>query len=278
MTLLIGFDDTPAGRDALALGLQLAGSTHEAPTVVTVYPDEERGVMVAIHDHTWRDEVRAAAEAKLAKAREIIGDRFPGITYEAIGPTSAARGLHELSEELNAALVVVGSTEHAAVGRIAPGSTVQRLLHGSPCPVAVAPRGYRKRGEVPLRRFGVAYDGSTEAQDALDVAVQLAQRVGASLRLVAVAGRPNESLQAELDKAVASVPVGVQATGEVVIDDDVADTLADLPGPEVDVVICGSRGYGPVRQVLLGGVTTRLLRSAAYPVIVVPRGSTRHAA
>ena len=34
----------------------------------------------------------------------------------------------------------------------------------------------------------------------------------------------------------------------------------------------GSRGYGPLRAVLLGSVSGRLVREAACPVIVVPRG------
>jgi nucleotide-binding universal stress UspA family protein len=39
----------------------------------------------------------------------------------------------------------------------------------------------------------------------------------------------------------------------------------------VDVLFCGSRGYGPTRRVLLGGVSTRLVRRARRPVVVVPR-------
>ena len=50
---------------------------------------------------------------------------------------------------------------------------------------------------------------------------------------------------------------------------DVVDTLAELD--EVDVLFCGSRGYGPARRVLLGGVSTRLVRRARRPVVVVPR-------
>ena len=47
------------------------------------------------------------------------------------------------------------------------------------------------------------------------------------------------------------------------------DTLADLD--DVDVLFCGSRRYGPARRVLLGGVSTRLVRGARRPVVVVPR-------
>jgi uncharacterized protein len=58
----------------------------------------------------------------------------------------------------------------------------------------------------------------------------------------------------------------------VLVDDEVVDTLADLPGPGTDLLVCGSRGYGSVRQVLLGGVSSRVMRTAAYPVMIMPRG------
>jgi nucleotide-binding universal stress UspA family protein len=56
-----------------------------------------------------------------------------------------------------------------------------------------------------------------------------------------------------------------------IITGDVVEVLAGLD--EVDVLFCGSRGYGPARRVLLGGVSTRLLRKARRPVVVVPRSS-----
>jgi nucleotide-binding universal stress UspA family protein len=46
-------------------------------------------------------------------------------------------------------------------------------------------------------------------------------------------------------------------------------TLADLD--DVVVRLCGSRGYGPARRVVLGGVSARLSRRARRPLIVVPR-------
>ena len=40
----------------------------------------------------------------------------------------------------------------------------------------------------------------------------------------------------------------------------------------VDLMIAGSRGYGPYQAVLLGCVSGRLVRDASCPVLVVPRG------
>jgi nucleotide-binding universal stress UspA family protein len=54
----------------------------------------------------------------------------------------------------------------------------------------------------------------------------------------------------------------------------VVESLAALGPDDVDVLVCDSRGYGPVRRVLLGGVSSRLIRSAQLPLTVVPRATT----
>jgi nucleotide-binding universal stress UspA family protein len=81
-----------------------------------------------------------------------------------------------------------------------------------------------------------------------------------------------EALQREgLDEAVAGLPEDLQAE---------AVFVAGGAGPElaaqtenVDLMVVGSRGYGPRAAVLLGGVTHTVIRKAACPVIVLPRGS-----
>jgi nucleotide-binding universal stress UspA family protein len=62
----------------------------------------------------------------------------------------------------------------------------------------------------------------------------------------------------------------VEAEGAVVMGDPVDELRRQTE--ELDLLITGSRGYGPLRATLVGGVTGRLLREAACPVIVVPRG------
>jgi nucleotide-binding universal stress UspA family protein len=76
-----------------------------------------------------------------------------------------------------------------------------------------------------------------------------------------------ETYEQSLSRAAADVP-DVAAEWEIRSGDPV-ETLADLD--DVDVLFCGSRGYGPARRVLLGGVSTRLARRARRPLVVVPR-------
>jgi nucleotide-binding universal stress UspA family protein len=76
-----------------------------------------------------------------------------------------------------------------------------------------------------------------------------------------------ETYEQSLEKAAATV--ADVAVDWQVLEGDVVERLSDLD--EVDALFCGSRGYGPARRVLLGGVSTRLMRRARRPVVVVPR-------
>ena len=77
-------------------------------------------------------------------------------------------------------------------------------------------------------------------------------------------------LQRALDAALARVGTRVEADA-VLLEGDVVDTLASLDPRDADLLVCGSRAYGPLRRVLLGGVSSRLLRRSALPLLVVPR-------
>ena len=48
--------------------------------------------------------------------------------------------------------------------------------------------------------------------------------------------------------------------------------LADQSA-ELDLLFVGSRGYGPLHAVILGGTSGPLLREAQCPVIALPRGA-----
>jgi nucleotide-binding universal stress UspA family protein len=286
--IVIGFDGTDSGEDAIALGLVLARATRAVPLVTVVHP-QEYPIGVGRVDAEWVAFMHERAEQLLGRARRLVGEEA-GAEFREVAAPSESHGLHDLAEQEQAELVVVGSSHRGPIGRTYPGSTGDRLLQGSACPVAVAPRGLRESPPQRLARIAVAYLDTAEAGQALAAAVALAERVGAGLRLVSVMPRPadmylpvvgrdaeeafvatsREVFQQALDDALARVGGRVEAEGRL-LEGEVVDTLATLDRRDADLLVCGSRAYGPLRRVLLGGVSSRLLRRSALPLLVVPR-------
>jgi nucleotide-binding universal stress UspA family protein len=85
--------------------------------------------------------------------------------------------------------------------------------------------------------------------------------------------KARETFGRALGFAVAGVPPKLKAR-TLLLEGPVVESLAALGPDDVDLLFCGSRGYGPARRVLLGGVSSRLIRRARLPVAVVPRSST----
>jgi nucleotide-binding universal stress UspA family protein len=283
--ILTGVDGTESGRDAVTLAAVLARSTRSPLIVVAVYPDGGRSGA--------NGDGRDIASATLEATRERLGELFGDVTadFRPVASSSPARGLAEAGEAEGARMVVVGSHRSGVIGRVASGGTAERLLHGASSPVAVAPRGYRKRNVGALKHVGVAFVDTPEGQEALRVATELATQAGAALTLYSVVGvkhswfvpesvrTEEETVPAEvrseyreaLDRALAQVPGGLAANGEVLYG-DVVEELSMLGERGVDLLVTGSRGYGPVRRVLLGTVSSSLVRQSSEPVLVVPRG------
>jgi nucleotide-binding universal stress UspA family protein len=282
-SIVAGVDGTGSGLDAVALAVRLAAATGDPLVVACVYPEGGRSSLedaAAVHG--------PAANA-LEAARELAGEA--AADYRTVPSSSPARGLAELAEAEDAAMVVVGSHRGGAFGRVASGGTGERLLQGSGCPVAVAPRGYRRRAADKLRRVGVAFADTPDGHEAVRRAADLAARAGLPLTLYSVVQvhtnwfvpetvRPEEQLvpaevrqdyQRALDRALAGLPGGLEANGELLFG-EVVDELAVVGERGADLLVCGSRGYGPVRRVLLGTVSSALVRQASVPVFVVPRG------
>jgi nucleotide-binding universal stress UspA family protein len=291
--VVVGFDGTASGEDALALARWFSRVLGVPPVVAVVHPSPA-AISPARVDAEWVADRHRLAEQLVDEARKVLpagGETGGSPEYRIVASSSAPHGLHDLAEEVDAAVIVVGSRAEGPAERLFAGSTADRLLSGSPCPVAVAPSGVRNRQPGALTRIGVAYVETPEAAVALDVATRLALRVSAALRLYTVVadeaevlplglGRDaeraflataREAYQAALDRALAGLPSGLDATGHLLTGDVVA-VLAELDSDDIDVLFCGSRGYGPIRRVLLGGVSSRLVRLARSPVVVVPRG------
>jgi nucleotide-binding universal stress UspA family protein len=284
MRLLVGYDGSDGGRDALELARVLSGTAAEASAmVVAVMPYGPLPVRFA----ELEDDAAAAAAPLLAEARERLEgiEGIEGIEVEtrAFGGGSPAWVMTDLAERHRIDSIVVGSPHRGAIGRTLIGSVAEGVLHGAPCAVAVAPRGYAQDGHGPFSLIGVAYDGTPEAKAALQRARGLAEATGAAVRVLTVVAPPValpgvagyvpvEPPEPErvLEEGVKALGTGVAAEGRK-LDGPPAPTLASACEDGIDLLVVGSRSYGPMLRVLLGSVSGRLIAEAPCPVLVVPR-------
>ena len=268
-TIVIGFDGSSESRDALHLGSALGHAMNSDLIVATASnPRMDPGASEA--------EVFAGI---FNRARQELPHReFAMREMRDVGPVG---GLKDLAAREQADLIVIGSTHRGQLGRVIPGSVGERLLSGASCPVAVAPRGYANAEHFGLGLIGVAFDGSTESHIALEYAIRLAKRLDIALRIITI---------------MPSIEPDADSTSRIVTEDHGRDVrnaaLDELPpwvevesaleegdptrslarhGVDLDVLVVGSRGYGPVRRTLLGGVSADVMRTAPCPVIAVPR-------
>jgi nucleotide-binding universal stress UspA family protein len=282
--IIVGIDGSERSEDAIAFARDLVDATGVDVVLACAYPYAP--VPSRVSGAQIRQYLAADAEATLTRMRAGL----EGAETEAIADPSPARALHELAQREQAALIVVGSSHHSKLGSALIGSTAMRLLQGSPCAVAVVPRGYAAAGAQRIARIGCAFDFSDEAQTALDVAVSAAQRLLGVLRVISVynindypfpligyAPVPADDLRVSaraakerLDKVVDALPESARAEATF-IQGVAAPTLIEQ-SEQLDLLFTGSRGYGPHRAVLSGSVTDELLTGAKCPVIVLPRG------
>lgn len=272
--IIVAVDGTPRGDDAIAFARRLAEVAGAQLILAAAYPPGR---------HLDECEARDAAHDDVLTRLVRVRDRdAPGAAVTALANASPAHALRDLAEELDAALIAVGSARHGRARRVVPGTTGELLLHSAPCPVAVIPRGYAVSPLRPMLRIGVGVDRSPESAAALAAAVALAVALDAELEIVrAYCARglpPDATLLADLSadarlqlaEAAATVGQGV-SVHHILVLGSAASALAEC-SRDFDLLLVGSRGYRPVRSVALGGVSGRLIRRAACPVIVTPRG------
>jgi len=272
--VLVGVDGRVNGRDAIALAAQLAGAD---------------GKLTLVHVHTGElhplhaispgllDEEREASHQLLERERADAGVQAELVSVVAASPGA---GLHRQAEELGADLLVVGSCSHGAFGRAMLGDDTRAALNGAPCAVAVAARGYSAHPS-PIAKVGVAYNGSVEAQHALAVAKEVAQPTHATVSALEVVSIPTYAFT-----GVVAPPLG--ETIDVLIGEakERMGKLAGVEGraayglageelaqysDEVDLLVVGSRGYGPLKRLVLGSTSDYLEHHARCSLLVLPR-------
>ena len=279
--VLVGFDGSDGGRDALELTRLLTSENGENGGIALVATVLFGGPLPI--DLAGLDEKEAReAEPIFEEART----KLAGIELEtrAYGGGSPGAILTALAEDEEFDAIVIGSPHRGALGRVLIGSVARNLLSGAPSDVVVAPKGYAAREHGPLRTIAVGYDGGPEAKQALRRAEELARPSNATIRIITVVSTP-----VVVPGGVGYTPTPVPTDPDRILDEAIASLDPKLGAERkringspsralieecedgVDLLVLGSRGYGPLARVLLGSVSRQVAQAAPCPVWVVPR-------
>jgi nucleotide-binding universal stress UspA family protein len=291
-TLVVGYATDRRGADAIALTRLLASATSVKDVVI----------VEASHGHPFSGSHADAGTPSTERDLGPLGEGWPAhvrLSSRVVSGSSPATALASAADEVEADLLVLGSSHRGFAGRVLAGTTAGGILPDATWPVVIAPVGYADRSSS-LRRVGVAFDGSKESEAALKWGVKLASEFGATLRLLGVVLPPEllvepsagiepgtmdsgfavqqanevseiigERMGRELEAARAST--GLADAETVLITGDVRRELRRA-AEDVDMLVLGSHGEGRVTGVLVGSVSRGLAHSCPAPLAVVPMG------
>ncbi|TGD85372.1 universal stress protein [Mycolicibacterium sp. CH28] len=292
MTVIVGYLAGKSGTAPLHLGLGAARTLRTSLTVATIVPKPWTTPSPARIDAeyaAWADQLAADSAAEARRYLATVSDA-PTIGYHSHAHRSVSGGLVEVVEELQAELLVLGSSANGQLGQVVVGSTADRMLHSSPVPVAIAPRGYRGARSGRLTRITCAFPGTPEGVHVVKRVADLAKQFDVPLRVItfAVRGRtmypPEVGLHAE-DSILAAWETHARellaqmSTDGVVGDDTVLQVVSGngwdqaldaAEWEEGEVLALGTSPRGDIARVFLGSRGSKIMRHSPVPVLVMP--------
>ncbi|WP_125727034.1 universal stress protein [Kibdelosporangium aridum] len=286
--MVVGFDGSDGARKALDWAV--AEAKVHAQQLVIVY---SVGPHVATTAYGWHpavefgdarltDEARAAVEPVVAEINRTtpeldVTTRFP--------QSEPAQAMMEVSAELGAESMVVGSSGLSAIPRVILGSTAADLVRMADRPIIVV-RGHTDDRHTASNVL-VGIDGTATSGQILAYAFRYA--AAHSIRLLAIHGLPGQLLDPMIPRMESSPDSAEQAAAEVLganLDEWRArfpDVSADLEivettparallerSSQAGLVVVGSRQRGALHRTFLGSVSHAMVYHADCSVAVIP--------
>ncbi len=284
MKLVVGYLATPGGADAVALAARLARTLGAELELCIVLPPE-RAVPSRMSSGDFDDHLGEQAQKWLSDA--AIPDDVVARSHISFADSFADGLLKEIAR-LEADAIVVGGSGGGLAGPLSLGSVVNELLHSSPVPVAIAPRGTRHSDVERVREVTCAIGERAGADLLLRTAVRFSKAAGTPLRLAslvpldptfghlrgdedAVRERALEHAQHTLDTAKDALPKDIPVTSTVVDGHTVEDAVSKLDWRDGDLIMVGSSRLSAPKRLFLGSTAAKMLRVLDVPMMVVPR-------
>ena len=282
MRYVVGYTPSDRGADAVALASAMARA--QGAHLDLVYVVDRRTPYVAMNPE---GSGVSAAEQKMITAERQGMSLVPKDVqahFHVRHADSHAAGLIEAALDYEAGLIIVGAASAGLFKRYTIGSAANALLHASPVPVALAPRGYHRT--EPITRLTLAVGQRPGAEAAIEVAIESAERRGVPLRLVSLVeldaeGDSGENINAAhihantvLSAAAHRLPAGHDVSVEVAHGRTIEEAIDDLDWDEGEILIVGSSRLAEKNKLFIGSTAHKVLLALPVPMVVVPRDYT----
>lgn len=271
--IAVAYLATPGGDDAVAVGEQIARTLGAQLDLCMVLPSDRSPLATTPGGILQRE-----AESWLAAAAAGVQNDLTVTTHLSFDESSTA-GLIAAAEAVGAEALVVGGAGGGIAGSLSLGSVVNDLVHASPIPVIIAPRGARLKRNDRIREVTCAVGTRPGAKLLLDAALRLCRDTETPLRLVSLVAVDDaddlelaqQHAQKALDQAKAFLPEGIPVSSRVATGAGVEDAVNKLGWHDGDVIMVGSSRLAQPRRLFLGSTAAKMLRVLQVPMIVVPK-------
>jgi nucleotide-binding universal stress UspA family protein len=284
MHLTVGYLATPTGDDGVALAAALAKTFDATVDVLLVVREElpdghpgrtEYQHLLVERGKEWAARAVAAfaAAGVVAQSTVMVGESF-------------AESLIGFAVQKQSDLIVVGGARDGFFGGHTIGPVTQSLLHSSPIPVALAPRGYAEDPDDAILAITAAIPTRPGDDNPLPFALTLASAATLPIRMLSLVSAENlaeaasvkEVRQMQVEAAEENLAVAARTLPDSPeIESLVADgltlesALKKLNWADGALLIVGSSRFAAPRRIFLGSTAARILAGVDVPVVVVPR-------
>jgi len=282
-TILVATDGTPAALGALRLARELENEKSvqvEVLGVVEPVPVFDAGFLVALPEmdlyESRQDALRHEIENQLEEATGSRAHWPVGVEAGLPGPRIVKR-----AKDQQADTIFIGLGRHRGVDRVFGTETALQVIRLSHIPVLAVPQDAQ---ELPASA-ALGVDFSHFSQRAAGAAVGVMKAPWDAHMVHVMSGMeflPTMSeewrvdYESELRERLADLAHGLPTPGgckvhiHVLEGEPAHELLTFSEHSEVDLLVAGSHGHSFVGRLLMGSVSTRLIRGAHKPVLVIP--------
>jgi nucleotide-binding universal stress UspA family protein len=249
--------------------LNVADTTRDSVTLI-------EGQVVDVLEREGEEIVEETAALAANRNVSVVTEVVQGGVPETIGA---------YADEYDIDLIAMSTQGRVGIEQRLLGSTTERVVRRATVPVCtLRPDGESFR--YPYQNVLVATDGSECANAALDRAIDIAEKTGATLHVLSVVERSAadvhpeaqaDTLESEAERVLEeATAVAEDASVESIIENievgaavyrTIQSYIADH---DIDLVAIGARGRTGMERYLLGSVTEKTIRTASIPVLAVP--------